>query len=365
MILQSNGETCGNYVSRGRSGGQIIWRFRLNPDSMIELVCPAGNLQSLKAAVDAGADSVYIGFRDETNARHFPGLNFKNREIAEGMEYAHARGVRVFVAINTYPQPGNLEVWQRAVDTAAGTGADALILADIGIMDYAAEVWPNLKLHLSVQGSATSQDAIRFYAEQFGIKRAVLPRVLSIRQVAAIVKNSPVPIETFGFGSLCVMVEGRCYLSSYVTGQGPNMYGACSPAKFVQWSETNDGTETRLNDVLIDRIAENENAGYPTICKGRYRVNGDVGYAIEEPTSLNTLPILADLVEIGVAAIKIEGRQRSPAYVSRVTSVFREAIDTCVAAPQDYRPKDEWLAALAAVSEGTQTTLGPYSRQWQ
>ena len=331
----------------------------------MELVCPAGNLQSLKAAVDAGADSVYIGFRDETNARHFPGLNFNNRQIAEGMAYAHARGARVFIAINTYPQPGNLKQWQHAVDTAADIGADALILADIGVMDYAAETWPNLNLHLSVQGSATSQDAIGFYAQQFGIKRAVLPRVLSVRQVAAIAKKSPVPIETFGFGSLCVMVEGRCYLSSYVTGQGPNMYGACSPAKFVRWSKTTDGTETRLNDVLIDRIADNENAGYPTICKGRYCVNGDVGYAIEEPTSLNTLPILANLVEIGVAAIKIEGRQRSPAYVGRVTSVFREAIDKCLADPQAYLPEEKWLATLAALSEGAQTTLGAYSRSWQ
>jgi len=270
----------------------------------------------------------------------------------------------VFVAINTYPQPDSLEKWQYAVDTAANIGADALILADIGVMDYAAENWPDLNLHLSVQGSATSQDAIGFYAQQFGIKRAVLPRVLSVRQVAAIAKKSPVPIETFGFGSLCVMVEGRCYLSSYVTGQGPNMYGACSPAKFVQWSETSGGTETRLNDVLIDRIADNEKAGYPTICKGRYCVNGDVGYAIEEPTSLNTLPILADLVEIGVAAIKIEGRQRSPAYVGRVTSVFREAIDKCLADTQAYRPEEQWLAELAALSEGAQTTLGAYSRNW-
>jgi putative protease len=306
----------------------------------MELVCPAGNLQSLKAAVDAGANSVYIGFRDETNARHFPGLNFNDRQISEGMEYAHGRGARVFIAINTHPQPGNLKKWQYAVDTAAA-------------------------MHLSVQGSATSQDAIRFYTNEFGIKRAILPRVLSVRQVAAIVRKSPVPIETFGFGSLCVMVEGRCYLSSYVTGQGPNMYGACSPAKFVRWSETNEGKETRLNDVLIDRIADNENAGYPTICKGRYCVKGDVGYAIEEPTSLNTLPILGDLVEIGVAAIKIEGRQRSPAYVSRVTSVFREALDKCLADTKTYRPEKEWLATLAALSEGAQTTLGAYNRGWQ
>ena len=261
----------------------------------MELVCPAGNLQSLKAAVNAGANSVYLGFRDQTNARHFAGLNFNDRQVAEGVGYAHARGSRVFIAINTYPQPGNLGMWQAAVDAAAGVGADALIVADIGVMDYAANAWPDLPLHLSVQGAATTQEAIRFYVDNFGIRRAVLPRVLSVQQVAAIIQKSPVPIEVFGFGSLCVMVEGRCHFSSYVTGQGPNMYGACSPAQFVRWEETGQGLETRLNNVLIDRIGADEKAGYPTVCKGRYCVNGEIGYAIEEPTSLNTLPILDEI----------------------------------------------------------------------
>ena len=188
----------------------------------MELVCPAGNLQSLKAAVDAGANSVYIGFRDETNARHFPGLNFNDRQITEGMQYAHTRGVRVFITINSYPQPGNLKKWQHAVDSAANLGADALLLADIGIMDYAAETWPDLNLHLSVQGSATSQDAIAFYAQQFGIKRAVLPRVLSIRQVAAIAEEEPGTDRDIRLSAACASwSRAVVYLSSYVTGQGP------------------------------------------------------------------------------------------------------------------------------------------------
>ena len=331
----------------------------------MELVCPAGNLPSLKAAVDNGADAVYIGFRDATNARHFAGLNFNDDQIATGLDYARSRGTRIFVAINTYPQPGNMDQWRQAVDTAAEFGVDALILADMGVMEYACNKWPDMKLHLSVQGSATSHEAIRFYSEQFGIRRAVLPRVLSTRQVAALIEKCDVPVEVFGFGSLCVMVEGRCYLSSYVTGQGPNTFGACSPASFVQWSETDNGMETRLNDVLIDRFAEDESAGYPTICKGRYRVNDEVGYAIEEPTSLNVLPILPELFRIGVGAIKIEGRQRSPAYVALVTSVFRQAIDAYQQNPDAFQPNDAWLTQLSALAEGSQTTLGAYNRGWQ
>jgi O2-independent ubiquinone biosynthesis protein UbiU len=331
----------------------------------MELVCPAGNLPSLKAAVDNGADAVYVGFRDATNARHFAGLNFETAQLIQGISYARERGVRVFVAINTYPRPDNLKTWEAAVDHAAELGVDAMIVADIGVMDYAATRWPDLKQHLSVQGSATSHAAIRFYAEQFGIRRAVLPRVLSIRQVATTIEQSPVPIEVFGFGSLCVMVEGRCYLSSYVTGSGPNAYGACSPAQFVQWTESGSSLETRLNGVLLDRYSAGECAGYPTICKGRYDVEGEIGYAIEEPTSLNVLPILPELRRIGVAAVKIEGRQRSPAYVGKVTAVFREALDACLADPDAFEIKPHWIQSLGKLAEGAQTTLGAYNRGWQ
>jgi putative protease len=331
----------------------------------MELVCPAGNLPSLKAAVDNGADAVYIGFRDETNARHFAGLNFDSKQIEQGLVYARSHATKVYVAINTYPQPDTFAKWRRAVDQAADYGVDALILADIGVMDYAAEKWPELRLHLSVQASATSHEAVRFYAEQFGVRRAVIPRVLSVKQVAALVDNSPIPIEVFGFGSLCVMVEGRCYLSSYVTGQGPNTFGACSPASFVRWTETDSTLETRLNGVLIDRVGKDEHAGYPTICKGRFIVNGETGYAIEQPTSLNTLPILPELQRIGVAAIKIEGRQRSPAYVAKVTGVLRSAIDACMNDPDHFVLDQAWLEQLTSVSEGVQTTLGAYQREWQ
>jgi putative protease len=126
-------------------------------------------------------------------------------------------------------------------------------------------------------------------------------------------------VEVFGFGSLCVMVEGRCFLPSYVTGDSPNTFGACSPASAVEWRETPRGLETRLGRVLIDRRHHGESAGYPTLCKGRYQVNSQTYYALEELTSLNTLEILPPLRAIGITAIKLEGRQRSPTYVAQVT----------------------------------------------
>jgi len=332
---------------------------------MIELVCPAGSLPALKAAVDNGADSVYLGFRDATNARNFAGLNFDEAAIAEGIRYAHQRGRKVLLALNTYPQAASWQLWREAVDRAAGAGIDAIILADPGLMEYARNKHPGLRLHLSVQGSATNYEAINFYQEQFGISRAVLPRVLSMQQVEHLIRHVRTEIEVFGFGSLCVMVEGRCALSSYATGDSPNTAGVCSPAKAVRWQQTPKGLESRLNGVLIDRYQPDENASYPTLCKGRFEVEGETYYAIEEPASLNTMELLPQLVQMGVKAIKIEGRQRSPAYVAQVTQAWRAAIDACGDGKRRFAIHPSWSAALDRVAEGQQHTLGAYHRKWK
>ena len=328
----------------------------------MELVCPAGALPALQAAVDNGADWVYAGLRDDTNARNFPGLNFDDASLAAGLAYAHRSGCKVVLAINTYPQAGNWQRWTKAIDRVAGLGADAIIVADAGLMRYASEAHPSLELHLSVQGSATSYEAINFFHERFGVRRAVLPRVLSIAQVEQTIRSTAVEIEAFCFGGLCVMVEGRCTLSAYACGEAPNTYGACSPAAHVRWKETPAGLESRLGGVLIDRYAKDERAAYPTVCKGRYRAGKDTYYAFEEPASLNTLELLPEFKRIGVRAVKVEGRQRSPAYVAQVTRTWREAID---ALDGDFKVKPAWTAQLGKHSEGSQCTLGAFSRPWK
>ncbi len=331
----------------------------------MELVCPAGGLPALKAAVDNGADWVYAGLRDDTNARNFPGLNFDPATLAEGIAYAHRRARKVALAVNTYPQAASWPRWTAAIDRAAALGADAVIVADPGLMGYARRSHPQLELHLSVQGSATSYEAINFFHQQFGVKRAVLPRVLSLAQVALVARHTPVEIEVFGFGGLCVMVEGRCSLSGYACGESPNMAGACSPARAVRWRETPAGLESRLGGVLIDRYAAGERAAYPTVCKGRYVADGATYYAFEEPASLNTLELIPEFARAGVRAIKIEGRQRSPAYVAQVTRVWRSAIDALRSEKASFSVKPEWLGALARHAEGSQCTLGAFSRPWK
>lgn len=330
-----------------------------------ELVCPAGSLPALKAAIDNGADTVYFGYKNDTNARNFAGLNFDRKAMVEGISYAHARGKHVLMAINTFPQPGREADWHAAVDGAADLGVDAVILADVGLLDYASRRHPNLRLHLSVQGSATSYEAVNFAHREFGIRRAVLPRVLTLAQVEQVIRNTPIEIEVFGFGSLCVMNEGRCWLSSYATGESPNTVGACSPAKFVKWDKKPGQMNTRLNGILIDRYSDNEPAGYPTLCKGRFEVNGSTYYALEEPTSLNVLEMLPEIARIGVSALKVEGRQRSPAYVAQVTRTLRAALDELGKGAEQFKVKPAWQAELGKVAEGTQVTLGAYNRPWR
>jgi putative protease len=331
----------------------------------MELIAPAGNLASMKAALKVGADAVYVGLRNGTNARNFAGLNFGESELREGVALAQGMGRKVLFAINTFPQPGRSAEWRLAVDTAKDCGADAVIMADVGLLAYARERYPNLRLHLSVQGSATHVDAVELMREQFGIQRVVLPRVLTLGEIEKLARQTQVEIEVFGFGSLCVMAEGRCLLSSYATGDSPNNKGVCSPAHAVRWSEHDGRLDARLNGILIDSFAPGEPAAYPTLCKGRFEVDGELDHALEEPTSLNAIGLLPRLQAMGVKAIKVEGRQRSPAYVAEVVATLRAALDSCTRDASRYGVKPAWQTALAGLSEGAQTTQGAFDRPWK
>ncbi len=325
-----------------------------------ELICPAGTPAALRAAVEAGADAVYLGFRDATNARNFPGLNFDEGEFREGVDFAHTRACKVFVAINTFPPARRSGPWHEAVDRAADGGADAVILADVSLLDYAATRHPNLRRHLSVQASASNMDAIRFYQEAFGVARVVLPRVLTLAEITALNRQAIVETEIFAFGGLCVMAEGRCALSSYATGQSPNTNGVCSPASHVRYEQRNGKLISRLGKFIIDKVGDGISAGYPTLCKGRFVADGCAGHLFEEPTSLDAIGMLPKLVATGARALKIEGRQRGRTYVARVVATFRQALDAL--ANGETPPHDNTLDTL---TEGQRKTSGAYMKSWQ
>jgi len=325
----------------------------------MEIVCPAGTPAALRAAVKAGAHTIYCGFNDETNARNFPGLNFDRQEMREGIAFAHAHGSKVLIAINTFPRAGDEAIWHRAVADAESCGVDAVILADLGLLDYAARNHPGLRRHLSVQAAAANADVINFYAQTFDVKRVVLPRVLSVQEIAAINAETEVEIEVFVFGGLCVMAEGRCSLSSYATGLSPNMNGVCSPASHVEYREDKGVLDARLGGYTIHRVGQNEPAPYPTLCKGCFGAGDKSGHLFEDPVSLNAEQLIPQLQKAGVTALKIEGRQRSRSYVAQVVRNFRAAVD----ALETGRPMPEGM--LARLSEGQAMTTGAYKKTWR
>lgn len=333
-----------------------------NEKTRMELVCPAGTPAALRAAADAGADAIYCGFANETNARNFPGLNFSPKELAEGVVYAHAKGAKVLVAINTFARAGSIDLWRQAVDDAAACNADAIIAADLAVLEHAAEKHPEQRLHLSVQAAANSPEAIHFYADTFGVKRVVLPRVFSVPEIAALNRDVDVETEVFVFGGLCVMTEGRCSLSSYATGKSPNLTGVCSPPDHVDYREDRSGRLlAQLGGFTIDSFEKGAPAGYPTLCKGQFSAEGRTGYLFEDPVSLNAFELLEDLSKAGVTALKIEGRQRGKAYIAGVVSGFRRAVDG-LATGADAGPA---IAALKSFSEGGRQTSGSYKKTWR
>ena len=326
---------------------------------VMEIVCPAGTPAALRAAVKAGAHTVYCGFADETNARNFPGLNFSREEMREGVAFAHGHGAKVLVAINTFPRAGGEALWHRAVADAEQAGADAVILADLGLLANTARQHPGLRCHLSVQAAAANADMINFYGRELGVKRVVLPRVLSVPEIAAINAETEVETEVFVFGGLCVMAEGRCAMSSWATGKSPNMNGVCSPASHVEYHDQGGVLDARLGGYTIHRVGAGESAPYPTLCKGVFRAGDAEGHLFEDAVSLNAEHLIPQLKKAGVTALKIEGRQRSRAYVAQVVRNFRAAVDALEAG----QPMPEGM--LARLSEGQATTTGAYKKTWR
>lgn len=328
-----------------------------------ELICPAGTPAALRIAVDSGADAVYCGFKNATNARNFPGLNFTVAEMAPAIAYAHARGVKVLLATNTFPPAGKFDLWRSAVDDAVKLGIDAMIVADVGVASFIHRNHPQMRLHLSVQAGAPSVEAIKYYCEEFAVKRVVLPRILTIPEIKALKQEISCEIECFIFGNHGLMAEGRCSLTNYATGLSTNMDGVCSPAHAVAYEEDERrNLTTKLNNFTIDCFSCAQNPGYPTICKGRYHVphRDESYYAFEEPISLNLADLLPDLVKAGVNAFKIEGRQRSKAYIQNVVSSWRQAVDAVMAG----QPID--MPGLSNLTEGHKQTYGAYeSKRWR
>ena len=332
------------------------------------LVCPAGSPPALVAAIDHGADAVYVGFRDQTNARAFPGPELHRGRPARRRRLrprAAAKGLR---GAQHLSRPGALRRLagrrgprrgaRRRRDHLRGHGR-ARLRRTPPSRTAAPSLGAGLRHHARRRCATTASAS----ASRAPCCRACCR---SSRSSASASRTS-VPIEVFAFGSLCIMVEGRCQLSSYVTGASPNRHGVCSPAKFVRWEEgAGRRRSVRLNDRLIDRFEPDEPAGYPTVCKGRYDVRRR-----SVPRARG-----AHQPQHARAAAAPEGRGRgraqdrgTPARArptsASVTRTWRAAIDRARGATRTAgQPDPQWQRELARHAEGHQTTLGPYHRSW-
>lgn len=270
---------------------------------MVELLAPAGNFEKMQTAINFGANAVYMAGK-RFGLRAFAG-NFENDEIVKAVEFAHSKGVKVYVTLNILAHESDFNGLGEYVKFLENVGVDAVLVSDLGVMEFVKQNAPNLEIHISTQASVLNSYAINAYV-RLGAKRIVLARECSIEEIKEIRKNIPsdVELEAFVHGAMCISYSGRCLLSNYLTGRDSNR-GACVQA--CRW-EYYISERSRKEDKY--EIQEDE--------KGTYILNSK---------DLNMIEHLKELADAGVNSFKIEGRMKSPYYVANVVNAYRRAID--------------------------------------
>jgi putative protease len=269
---------------------------------MIELLAPAGNAEAFAAALNSGADAVYLGGR-QFGARAYA-ANFSDEELAAAVRNAHLLGVAVYVTVNTLVDNSEIPALADYLRHLYEIGVDAAIVQDIGVVAVARRVVPDLPLHASTQMTVHNLAGVEFLAGQ-GISRVVLARELSLDAIRRICERSPIEIETFIHGALCISYSGQCLMSSMIGGRSGNRGRCAQPC--------------RLPYTLVDETGKDVLAGQ------------DAGKYLLSPKDFNTIEHIPDLIDAGVVSFKIEGRMKRAEYVSVVVDSYRRAIDACLA----------------------------------
>ena len=287
-----------------------------------EILAPAGNLEKLKAAINFGADAVYLG-GSKLNLRAFAD-NFSNEELKEGIDFAHSKGKKVYVTLNVFPHNGDLDGMEDYLKEVYELGADAIIVSDPGIIMTAREVVPNLEIHLSTQANNVNYKSAIFWHKQ-GVKRIVLARELSLEEIKDIRAKLPdtCELEAFVHGSMCMSYSGRCLLSNYMTGRDANRGQCAQPCRYKYF--------------LMEEKRDGEY--YPVI-------EDDKGTYIMNSKDLCMIEHIPELMESGIVSFKIEGRMKSSYYVASVCKSYREAVDAYMEDPINYKFEQKWMDNL-------------------
>ena len=293
-----------------------------------ELLAPAGNLEKLQAALIFGADAVYFGGKN-FSLRAF-GDNFTREEILSAVEFTHARGKKIYAAVNIFAHNADLNALTDYLSFLKAAGVDAVLVSDLGVLNLAREA--GLTIHISTQANVTNLAAAKFFHE-LGASRIVLARELTRAEISAIKKSCAAELEIFIHGAMCISYSGRCWLSKFLTGRDANL-GACTHS--CRW-KYNLVEETRPNEFFP--VGED--------ARGSYVMNSK---------DLCLLPHLDKVIQSGVASLKIEGRMKSVNYVAGVVKVYRAAIDSYFDDPNDFKIRDEWRAELDKIAHRPYTT---------
>lgn len=297
-----------------------------------ELLAPAGSLEKLKMAVIYGADAVYLG--GEEFGLRAGADNFTTEEMAEGIKFAHDRGKKVYITVNIIPHNEDLEGLPEYIKEIEEIGADAVILADPGIFSIVKEAAPNLEIHLSTQANNTNYKSAIFW-HNLGVKRIVLARELSFKEVKEIREKTPdtLEIEAFIHGAMCISYSGRCLLSNYMTGRDANRGLCAHPCRWKYYLVE----EKRPGEYIP--VEENE--------RGTFFFNSKDLCMIEH---------IPNIVDSGITSFKIEGRIKSAYYVATVVKAYRKAIDEYLENPKDYKFNPIWLEEIKKASHREYTT---------
>ena len=279
----------------------------------VELLIPASSLEVLKIAVIYGADAVYIG--GEVFGLRAKAKNFSMEDMAEGIQFAHEHGVKVYVTANILAHNGDLEGVREYFTQLKEIKPDALIISDPGIYTIAKEICPEIERHISTQANNTNYGTYQFWWNQ-GAKRVVTARELSLKEIAEIRKNIPdeMEIETFVHGAMCISYSGRCLLSNFLVGRDANQ-GSCTHPCRWKYSIVE---ESRPGEHMP--VYENE--------RGTYIFNSKDLCMIEH---------MDDILTSGIDSLKIEGRMKTALYVATVARTYRKAIDDCKESVEKYR----------------------------
>lgn len=300
----------------------------------VELLIPASSLEVLKIAVIYGADAVYIG--GEVFGLRAKAKNFSMEDMAEGIQFAHEHGVKVYVTANILAHNGDLEGVREYFTQLKEIKPDALIISDPGIYTIAKEICPEIERHISTQANNTNYGTYQFWWNQ-GAKRVVTARELSLKEIAEIRKNIPdeMEIETFVHGAMCISYSGRCLLSNYFTGRDANQ-GACTHPCRWKYAVVE---EKRPGEYLP--VYENE--------RGTYIFNSKDLCMIEH---------IPELIEAGIDSFKIEGRMKTALYVATVARTYRKAIDDYLTSPEKYKENMDWYLEQISNCTYRQFTTG-------